>query len=145
MPKKISKIIADFPQFSFIKDQKSLWLAPKNTIFYNDDAAELLHEIAHALLGHSDFTTDVSLIKKERAAWSKALKLAEEYGVKISETKIEKDLDSYRDWLHFRSTCPKCSQNGVQNAETLNYQCFACRTRWKAGRNQHKRVYRKIV
>jgi hypothetical protein len=142
MSSKIPRIIADFPMFKFVKSHKSLWLSPKNTIFYNSDEAELLHEISHALLKHTHFTTDVDLVKKERAAWSNAVKLAKKYGVTITEEKIEKDLDSYRDWLHFKSTCPTCSQNGIQDVENLSYRCFACNTSWKVNHNQHKRVKR---
>jgi hypothetical protein len=142
MPSRVSKIIADFPEYKFVKRRKSLWLSEKNTVFYNDDEAELLHEIAHALLGHECFTTDVDLVKKERAAWTKAAELAKMYGVKIDSEKVEKDIDSYRDWLHFKSTCPVCAQNGIQNAETLNYHCFACNTNWKVNHDQHRRVYR---
>jgi hypothetical protein len=142
MPNKISEIITDFPQFHFTKGKKSFWLSSKNTVFYNDDAAELLHEISHAILGHDHFLTDVDLIKMERAAWTKAQKLAKKYHVAITEEKIEKDLDSYRDWLHFKSTCPNCAQNGIQDVSALDYRCFACNTRWKVNHSQHKRVYR---
>ncbi|MCL1929663.1 hypothetical protein FWF93_00835 [Candidatus Saccharibacteria bacterium] len=142
MPSKTLKIIADFPEYKFVKGSKSFWLSPKKVIFYNSDEAELLHEIAHAILKHTDFTTDADLIRKERAAWTKAKELALKYGVAITDAKIEKDLDSYRDWLHFKSTCPDCSQNGVQSVDTLDYRCFACNTSWRVNHNQHKRVRR---
>ena len=142
MPNKITNIIADFPQYRFLKGRKSFWLSPKNTIFYNSNAAELLHEISHALLKHSDYTTDVDLIKKERAAWTNARKLAAKYNVAIDRDEIETNLDSYRDWLHAKSTCPRCNQNGIQSIENLDYHCFACNTDWKVNHNQHKRVKR---
>jgi hypothetical protein len=142
MPSKISRIIADFPDYEFVADRRSLWLSSKKTIFYNPDEAELLHEISHALLEHTDFTTDVDLIQKERAAWTKASKLAKKYDVTIAEEKVEQALDSYRDWLHFKSTCPTCSQNGIQSVQTLDYHCFACSTNWRTNHNQHARVRR---
>jgi len=142
MPDKIPKIIADFPEYKFVKSRKSFWSSPKNVIFYNSDEAELLHEISHAILEHVDFTTDVDLIQKERAAWTKAQELAKKYDVTITNEKIEEDLDSYRDWLHAKSTCPTCSQNGIQSVETLHYHCFVCNTNWRVNHNQHKRIRR---
>jgi len=142
MPSKIPEIIADFPQFRFKKSRKSFWSSPNDTIYYNSSAVELLHEISHALLGHTNYTTDVDLVQKERAAWTKAKQLAKKYDIHIPDKKVEYDLDSYRDWLHVQSTCPTCSQNGVQNPDTLQYHCFACNTVWKVNHNPYKRVKR---
>jgi hypothetical protein len=142
MPSKIPSIIADFPKYKFVKGDKSFWSSSKNIIYYNKNTAELLHEISHALLDHTSFTTDVDLVQKERAAWTKARELAQKYDLSISRAKIEKDLDSYRDWLHLKSSCPVCSQSGIQNHETLSYRCFACRTEWSVNHNQHKRIKR---
>lgn len=95
-------------------------------------AASLLHETAHALLSHTDFTYDINLLKLEREAWTYAKdNLALPYKVEISESTVEQALDSYRDWLHGRSACPDCRQNGIQNSDQ-SYTCVACGQNWRA-------------
>ena len=64
------------------------------------------------------------------AAWDKALQLAPEYDVAITDELIEESLDTYRDWLHSRSLCPHCNATGVQTA-TRHYQCLACHHAWR--------------
>jgi ribosomal protein L37AE/L43A len=123
-------IKADFPQFRFKKAPRSRWDAHANVIYYTDNTIELLHELGHALLGHDAFTTDVDLLRKERAAWTKARTIAKKYNLKITDGEIEKNLDSYRQHLHRRSLCPKCYHNGVQSTENKIYQCIMCGHRW---------------
>ncbi|MEO5949134.1 MAG: hypothetical protein ABIP74_01905 [Candidatus Saccharimonas sp.] len=111
------------------------WQFPSHTITYDvhdPDAEELLlHEIGHALLGHRDYTYDIHLVEMERAAWDKAREIAPNFGVMISENDIEDSLDTYRDWLHARSTCPHCGSTGVQDGK-LNFTCLACHYEWHA-------------
>lgn len=91
--------------------------------------AYLLHEFGHALLHHTTYTHDVDLIRMERAAWDKALQLAKNYHITISNDTIEKSIDTYRDWLHSRSLCPQCSSTGIQLAP-FSYACLACHSHW---------------
>ncbi|MDR1300562.1 MAG: hypothetical protein LBK50_02535 [Candidatus Nomurabacteria bacterium] len=125
----MSKIIADFPEFTFKKSQRSHWSHEKNTVFYSDEI-ELLHELGHALLGHKYTDSDVDLLKKERAAWTKARELAKKYRVKLSDDMVEERLDSYRRWLHKRSLCPKCRYNGLE--QDGRYHCIMCGHHWTA-------------
>jgi hypothetical protein len=92
--------------------------------------AYLLHEYAHALLAHQTYRSDLELIRMERAAWEKAKELSEAYGVAIDENLVENSLDTYRDWLHARSLCPKCGATGVQMAPR-EYRCIACDNEWR--------------
>jgi len=107
------------------------WSPGKQTVFYADgDDAQLLHELGHGLLDHSDYARDVELITLERAAWDKALEIAANYAVTIDDEQIEAHLDTYRDWLHARSTCPKCTAVGFQ-IKKATYQCPACGNQWR--------------
>lgn len=110
------------------------WDPNRLCIFYNlsdqHAARLLLHELGHATLGHSTYSRDIELIALERAAWDKALALASNYGVAISPDVVEDHLDTYRDWLHSRSLCPKCMFTGLQTGRT-SYSCPACHSAWR--------------
>jgi hypothetical protein len=135
MPSTISLIKSlrsDFPQFNFKKSSSFLWSNSDNTIYYTDEKDDfrfLFHEIAHALLGHADYRRDIELVAIERHAWDKAQDVATVYGVIIDDDYIQSNLDTYRDWMHERSTCPNCSASGMQTNKQ-NYQCFACGHEW---------------
>lgn len=94
-----------------------------------DFEALLLHEFGHALLAHIDYSRDIDLIKIERDAWFVAVKLGAEFGIDVSGDLAEDSLDTYRDWLHSRSTCPNCCSTGLQ-VGSRKYRCLACRTEW---------------
>lgn len=113
------------------------WSAAEQTIYYPAEAAGLndiyllLHEAGHAALGHDDYRRDIQLLRMEREAWDYATdSLAPQLKIKVNDEFIENNLDTYRDWLHERSTCPGCKQNGIQiNKNT--YQCLNCRCSWR--------------
>jgi hypothetical protein len=103
------------------------------TVFYNPDLphakAMLLHEVSHGILDHHEYRRDVELLALEAAAWEKAKELAEQYHTAFTADISEDNLDTYREWLHARSTCPGCTANGYQvNATT--YRCVACTQSW---------------
>lgn len=130
----VHRLIADFPLFTFREDSDFRWSPKDKIIFYDlqsNDTASLLHEVSHAVLGHSNYTRDIELLAMESSAWVYAqTKLAEIYEVSIDETKIENSLDSYRDWLHERSICPHCTATGLQTRKRW-YLCVACGTTWR--------------
>ena len=95
----------------------------------------LLHEYGHALLNHSGYSRDIELIAMERAAWQKALETAAKFSVAIDSELIEDDIDTYRDWLHARSQCPRCQAAGLQSSAN-KYSCLACGRSWRV--NQAK-------
>jgi len=73
----------------------------------------------------------MELIQMERDAWEYARnKLSKTYSVAMDEDAIEMAMDSYRDWLHARSSCTMCHSTGVQVA-TNTYRCLACGTSWR--------------
>lgn len=133
IPSLIARLRADFPDVTFIAGDDFTWSPLSHTVSYdpsNDDATpSLLHELSHAVLGHSSYDRDVELIAMERAAWDHANSIAHTYGIDIQSDHIEQTLDSYRDWLHARSTCPSCQATGIQTKKQA-YSCLACRHSW---------------
>lgn len=129
----VPKLTTDFPDIAFVAGATFHWHPEKLTVTYvtaSNDIDSLLHEVAHAILGHQDFKRDVELIEMERDAWRYATTtLAPRYGHTITPEIIEDSLDSYRDWLHARSTCPTCKATGIQTKQHT-YKCLACMSEW---------------
>jgi hypothetical protein len=129
----VSRLQVDFPAFQFVSGADFCWSPERKTISYSkssDDHASLLHELSHAILKHDTFTRDVQLLALEQAAWQHAKStLSLEYDITITQDQIEDSLDTYRDWLHARSTCPNCQAIGMQGKQRL-YSCLVCRTKW---------------
>jgi hypothetical protein len=130
----INRLEHDYPDIDFVSGNEFRWSPTDKAVIYeanSDDTASLLHELAHSLLQHASYTKDLRLLEMERDAWSHAAKeLAPEYEVDITDKTVDSALDSYRDWLHSRSTCPKCEATGIQTKQN-EYKCLACRTNWR--------------
>lgn len=137
------RITSDFPQLTFQIDETFHWSAEQNTVFHPEiqnetDLLHLLHEISHAQLQHAHHPTDVSLLTMEREAWNYgATQLAPHYGIALAmdDDIVQEALDSYRQWLHARSTCPRCQAVGIEQSPT-QYRCLACEQQWRV--NQAK-------
>lgn len=122
------KLAEDFPEFRFRMGRKFSFRPPRSITIGPPEAQFrllALHELGHALSGHKDFKTDVERLKMEVEAWEKARELAGKYGVEYDEETVQDELDSYRDWLHQKSRCPKC---GLTRFETPRggYSCPRC-------------------
>jgi ribosomal protein L37AE/L43A len=132
----LKKLKSDNPTIDFQPSDDYLWSPNNQTVYYSDKSSDkdgyayLLHELSHGLLEHTDYDRDVTLIAMERAAWDKAQELASKYDLKIGDELIESNLDSYRDWMHSRSTCPNCDATGLQ-IKKLVYNCPACGHNWR--------------
>ena len=128
----LAKLRRDNPTIHFARSDEFRWSPQEDTVFYADsrNIAQLLHETSHALLGHRDFTRDITLLEMERDAWENAKQLAAAYALPLSDTTANNALDTYRSWLHARSTCPTCSMTGFQHAR-YEYRCPACVTSWR--------------
>ena len=124
----------NYPQFSFGQGDDFLWSSSNNTIYYDSNtenaAIFLLHELSHALLEHSNYDRDIQLVIMERQAWDYTVKLAPKYNITVSDDMVQLTLDSYRDWMHKRSTCPKCRAIGSQTDKYV-YKCPACNNEWR--------------
>jgi len=146
MEKLIEALKADHPKLTFIVGTHLCWSPGKQEIHYEpsgktESVYGVLHEMGHARLGHSTYSTDVDLLNKEVLAWEEALQLAVKYGIQLSEAHIQDCLDTYRDWLHKRSTCPKCGINGLQSAPQ-QYDCPNCGQKWQVTDARFYRPYR---
>ncbi len=129
-----SKLQADFPAYTFTASDTFYWSSDQAQIAFDsnsEDTAALLHELSHAVLAHAEYQKDITLIEMERDAWHYATsQLAPRYNVTITDSMVQDALDTYRDWLHARSTCPQCKATGVQT-KADQYKCIACSTKWR--------------
>lgn len=128
----LQSLRSDFPDIKFKPADEFRWSSSSKTVHYNHthaDSTSLLHEASHASLGHSAYHNDIDLIHLEREAWNKTVELGRKYGINIEQDTIESSLDTYRDWLHARSLCPTCKQNGVQTKNN-SYACVICEQKW---------------
>lgn len=138
---------SDFPEISFVESTRFSWHAGKHELVVKKTARgqkgawSLLHELGHALLKHTDYQYDIELLQMEAAAWAKAHELAERYGIEIDEDHVQDCLDTYRDWLHLRATCPTCHSRSLQ-ASPRAYHCFNCGAEWQVSRSRLCRPYR---
>lgn len=131
----LEKIERDNPELTFEPGEGFEWNPSTKTISYDlSDPhfdARLLHEISHALLDHHRYTRDIDLIAMERDAWRHArMELGPRYAVLVDGDIIHHDMDTYRDWLHERSTCPKCGSIGLETKKHT-YRCLTCGHVWR--------------
>ena len=148
MDELIGKLSRDFPSLTFTAGDSFHWSPRQQQVFYIPNVIHeraswsLLHEVSHGLLGHQDYTSDFELLKLEVEAWDKALQLAATYDLTIKPEHIQKCLNTYRDWLHQRSTCPTCTNKSLQT-DPKHYHCFNCDTTWKVSSSRFCRPYRR--
>lgn len=145
MENLVASLRRDFPAISFELGELPHWSPSDKRVTYSDEAQNsqwtLLHELGHALCGHNDYKSDLDLLQKEIEAWNKALLVGKSYEIRIDKSHIEDCLDTYRDWLHKRSTCPECSTHGLQHSKAL-YYCPNCQTHWQVTSARFCRPYR---
>lgn len=141
----------DYPQFVFQNASVFCWVYETQSIQFNPAILEfdegiyqLFHELGHALCGHKMFTSGIELLKIEVEAWEKAKQIGKKYSIDINQDHIEKCLDTYRDWLHLRSTCPMCSVIATE-LDVCRYKCFNCGQQWQTPADQRSRCYRKKI
>lgn len=141
----LEQLQAQFPHLIYTAGAAFAWSPATGEIRYGnpDDphaAWSLLHETAHALLAHRAYATDLELLLLETAAWKRAEGLAGSLEIAIDQDHIEDCLDTYRDWLHARSRCPRCNTAGLQYCR--EYRCFNCHARWQVTEARFCRPYR---
>jgi len=146
MEKLVSILKKDYPGLVFTAGTVAHWSPSLRQVTFMPDPTPaaiwaLLHELGHALLDHTSYESDVSLLQKEAAAWEKAVELGQQYGYPIDDNHIQSCLNTYRDWLHKRSTCPACGRHGVQPSQG-RYICLNCQNTWKVTSARFCRPYR---
>jgi hypothetical protein len=152
---KISNVLShlkkEYPNLTFKQGDLFAW-SPKNatvtyTLEYTDETHAiwaLIHEVAHASLAHKHYKNDIDLLRHEVSAWNAAKRIAKSLDITIQDDHIEDCLDTYRDWLHKRATCPHCSVVSLQQDDGT-YSCFNCQTVWKVPVSPLCRVSRTVI
>ena len=137
MSSQVVDLLAFYPNYQFEIGDDFLYDAAEDIIYYqvnslntNDGQIALLHEIAHAQLGHFHYASDFELFAMETQAWNRTRQLARQHNLPLSEDYVTDCLASYATWLHKRATCPTCSNFSLQMDE-LTYRCFLCDDRWQ--------------
>ena len=117
-----------YPQFTFKPGQKFLF-RPPHTIHYvigeKNFRFLLLHELAHALLGHFSYQTSLERLKIERDAWDYTRSLCSEEKIPVLETVAEAELDTSRNWVHQKTLCKKCGLSCIEVNKTTLF-CPKC-------------------
>lgn len=129
----LPRLEKDFKDISFTPGDTFAWSPSRNTVIFNpdeDNSPLLIHELAHGILDHHRYTHDVELLAMESQAWDKAVEIAQKYGIEINQDIVQDNLDTYRQWLHDRSTCPTCEATGYQTGKNT-YECPACAHTWR--------------
>ena len=136
----VERLIHDFPEVRFVKNRRRFsyrWQNDVPTVFLGEPQPKYslltLHELGHAASGHKDYQTTVERLKIESEAWSAARKLF----LKYQKTSIlpadwswdedfaESKLDTYRNWLHTKTTCKTCGLTMYQTTDGI-YHCPLC-------------------
>jgi hypothetical protein len=136
------------PNIKLEQGEAFSWAPEKELITYKKNSLNelgsqwaLLHEAAHAKNGHTTYSSDIELLKLEVEAWEEARTLADSLGIAIDEDHIQDCLDTYRDWLHNRSSCPGCGVVCIQTT-SIQYSCHNCHTEWTVSASRFCRPYR---
>lgn len=146
----LEKLTGLYPQFNFIPGDRLHWNAAKSTITYDknrsvgEQFAGLLHETAHGILNHHNFSNDIELITLERDAWSEAKELAKKLKYNLPQDYIDNCMDTYRDWLYKRAKCPQCALVGIQTGKNA-YSCIFCAVDWQVPSSRLCAIRRQLI
>lgn len=124
----VVRLRVDYPKFRFREGTKFAFRPPRTIVLGPSEPfweLLVLHEVSHAVLEHKDFRMDVERLRMESEAWEKARELADSYGISVDEELIQRELDTYRDWLHQKSRCPVCGLTRYQTPDG-GYHCPSC-------------------
>lgn len=138
-----------YPKLRFEPGPAFSWSPKNNSVVYRETAEDeqvaswsLLHEVSHALLEHQSYESDFELLQMEVEAWARAEELAKTQSIVIDSEHIQDCLDTYRDWLYQRSTCPVCTSCSLQT-DSRTYRCFNCAAVWHVSKSRMCRPYRR--
>ncbi len=146
----LSRLASLVPKISWQNSDEFCWSPKNQTVHYIKAELScevgiwsLLHEAGHAQAKHKNYNSDIDLLMIEVEAWESARLLAAQLKITIDPDHIEDCLDTYRDWLHQRSTCPACGVVSLQE-DIKHYSCYNCHTKWSVGLSRFCRSYRRM-
>lgn len=146
MDQLVAKLKLHFPEIRFTAGDTFHWSPATRQITFKSEDSEialcsLLHEVGHGALQHTGYETDIGLLRLEMDAWLYSQSISPSLGILITDERVQASLDTYRDWLHSRSTCPACRHKGIQ-IDRLTYRCFNCHAKWHVSSSRFCRIYR---
>lgn len=124
----LERVQKDYPKFKFLEGARFSFRPPKTIVVgpsEPDDELMLMHELGHAISGHRFFYTNVKRLKMEREAWEAARGLCDKYAVVYDAEIVERELDTYRDWVDVKSRCPRCGLARFQTPDG-EFHCPRC-------------------
>ena len=124
----LKRLLGDFSDFRFVVGRRFAFCPPRTIVIGPSEPFSrllALHEVGHAVCKHKWFRMDVTRLKMENQAWEKARELAAIYDVEVDEELVQRELDTYRDWLHQKSRCPICGLTRFQTPDS-RYHCPRC-------------------
>jgi hypothetical protein len=149
MKQLLEDLSALLPEVTYEPGDAFRWSPREQQIIYRltqhpteFDTWALLHEVGHAQLNHKTYNSDLELLLLEVAAWEKAVETGADLGILIDPDHMQDCLDTYRDWLHQRSTCPVCLASCLQ-ISNVTYRCHNCTTEWRVSTSRFCRAYRR--
>lgn len=147
----LQQLKAHYPSIEFLEGDSFFWSPSDRSVTYTNISTQpeiaawsLLHEVSHGILEHTGYDSDFQLVQLEAEAWSHARKLGRRYGLEIDPEHIQDCLDTYRDWLHRRSSCPACGMVSTQQ-DPKTYKCFNCKSSWHVSNSRFCRPYRRVM
>ena len=123
----------DYPNFRFVKGSRFSFRPPKTIVIGPDEGEHtsmlLFHELGHALSKKYSYKLGAERLKIEATAWQKGKKAYQKYPNLPSwdDDFVEDNLDTYRNWLHKKSTCKKCGLTMYQSPDK-SWSCPYCTT-----------------
>ncbi len=147
--KVLSYLSFKYKNINFVEGDDFIWSSKNKTVTYKkantpQNTWALIHEAAHAALGHTDYRSDHQLLILELQAWQKAKALAKEMSVEINQDHIEDCLDTYRNWISQRAACPNCQVVSSQSQDCI-YDCFNCRCKWAVPNSPTHKLQKRIL
>lgn len=136
------------PDCTFQAAESFYWSPHDKTVYFNEallgkaaGQTALLHEASHAALRHTHYGSDAELLSLEVMAWQEAIEQAVRWSIDIDTEHVQDCLDTYRDWLYARSSCPACMVSSLQ-VSPLRYKCLNCLSVWSVSPSRFCRPYR---
>ena len=139
---KIQQIKDQFLEYDFQEQSYYGFDSNKKKVYFiakTDQEPEnpllLIHELAHAELGHLDYQSDLELVLIEIKAWDKARAICQDIEVEYDPRLRDACIQTYIDWYKLRGTCPNCDTLCINKHQ--KYNCYQCLTSWEVSSSLH--------